>query len=256
MQKQVTLGVLAVLILLGSLFYQWGYMLGPDPFDLIAYNRGHVPTDSEEYVLLLKAQSKAWGLGNTLKAYYSVDRDYGWYVDQANTGLHSNSNCGPSTLAMAIKWYKEDSEFDASWARLYRNPLGGPWYDEDIQATLQRFDIPYKRYAISDSKQLVDLIKQDQILIVINQMGSIPTGQQGTRTNRFYTFTGGHILLIKGFAQVDATLYFQVYDPNNWGMTYEDGQPMGKDRYYEASALLRSVQGWHPYVFAIEGPSD
>jgi hypothetical protein len=72
------------------------------------YTQLHIDTGSQDYYVLLEANTKLWGLGTTLKEYVTNDRPYDWYIDQGFTGSHSGNNCGPSTVAMAAKWYNED----------------------------------------------------------------------------------------------------------------------------------------------------
>lgn len=251
--KRLLIVILLAVAALG--IYRYGYLMGPDPFSTAVYNLRHTPTDNEAYIEQLKLEAAPWGLGQRLVAYSSVDRPYPWYVDQGTTGIQSGDNCGPSVLAMAVKWYNPQSELSADWARLYYRPLGGWWYTDDIEAGLKRFEIPYQRVAIDGAQTLVDIIKADRIAIICNDMGSIPMGSSTGRANRFYDYDSGHFLIVKGFAQVDATLYFQVYDSNNWSKQYSDGTPMGLNRYYTADALIASIVSWHPYVYAIGRPT-
>jgi hypothetical protein len=84
-----------------------------------------------------------WGLGGFLESKCSNNREYEWYVDQANTGLYSAVNCGPTATTMAAKW--SDQAFlktpeDARAA--YRNN-GGWWYTTDIDNYLNDNSIPH-----------------------------------------------------------------------------------------------------------------
>ncbi len=45
------------------------------------------------------------------------NREYDWFIDQGNTGEHSNSNCGPASVVMAMKWRDEDFEGTVEEAR-------------------------------------------------------------------------------------------------------------------------------------------
>ena len=40
----------------------------------------------------------------------------------------------------------------------------------------------------------------------------------------------------------------RTYD---WDMTYSGGEPMGKDRYYDAESLMHSIELWYPYAVVI-----
>jgi hypothetical protein len=205
---------------------------------------------------LLEANIKNWKLGNELIFYAGSNRSYDWYLDQAHTGEHSISNCGPTSVAMAAKWADEAFDGTAEEARDDFRPEGGWWYGEDIEGSLKKFKIDYDTVMIEDAYTLKSIIDSGKIAIINNSMGYI-TRETDTEahTNRFYDFDSGHYLILKGYAQVDQTTYFEFYDPNNWDMTYVDGTPMGKDRYYESSVLMDSINNWYPYAIVIN-PSN
>lgn len=201
---------------------------------------------------LIEANLKKWKLGNTLIFYAGSNRTYDWYLDQAHTGDHSISNCGPTSVVMAAKWADESFEGTAEEARDAFRPEGGWWYGEDIEGSLKRYDIDYDTVMIEDAYTLKSIIDSGKIAIINNSMGYITRETDSeARINRFYDFDSGHYLILKGYAQVDQKTYFEFYDPNNWDMTYVDGTPMGKDRYYESSVLMDSIDNWYPYAIVI-----
>ncbi|MCA0386472.1 MAG: hypothetical protein LCH34_12830 [Firmicutes bacterium] len=207
----------------------------------------------EEWV---KSNVVSWGLGKNFIDYVGNNRDYEWYVDQALTGDHAGANCGPSSVEMAGRW--ADATFDqtAENARSKFRPLGGWWYSDDITGSLEAFDIDYEVVDIKDAYTLRNIIDSGRIAIVNNTMNGIPlVSDDASRVNRFYSFDSGHYFIVKGYVLVDNLTYFEVYDPNNWEMTYDDGQEKGKDRYYESAVLLNSILGWYPYAVIIN-PSE
>ena len=121
---------------------------------------------------------------------------------------------------------------------------------------MKKFNVDYDTVMIEDAYTLKSIIDSGKIAIINNSMGYI-TRETDTEahTNRFYDFDSGHYLILKGYAQVDQTTYFEFYDPNNWDMTYVNGTPMGKDRYYESSVLMDSIENWYPYAIVIN-PSN
>lgn len=202
---------------------------------------------------LLEANLKSWQLGDRLFLYEGSNRDYDWYLDQAHTGEHAISNCGPTAVAMAAKWADETFEGTPEEAREAFRPKGGWWYNEDIIGSLELFDVDFETLTIEDIYSLREIIDSGYIAIINNSMGYIVReADADAHTNRFYDFDSGHYLIVKGYAIVDHNTYFEVYDPNNWDMTYDDGEPMGKDRYYEASILIDSIKNWYPYVIVIK----
>lgn len=209
-------------------------------------------TVSSTYRATLEANVKAWGLGNKLIDYVSNDRAYDWYIDQAHTGTHSGANCGPSSVAMAAKWVDEDFDKTAEDARKKFRPLGGWWYGDDIEGCLDYFDVDYSVIFVENAYTLMSIFDSGKIAIVNNSMGYIPlVSDSSSRVNRFYSFDSGHYFIVKGYLKVDNKTYFEVYDPNNWDMFYEDGTEMGKNRYYEADVLLSSMTNWYPYAVMI-----
>ena len=203
--------------------------------------------------LLLEAHLKTWKLGNTLILYAGSNRTYDWYLDQAHTGDHSMSNCGPTSVAMAAKWADASFEGTAEDARDAFRPDGGWWYNADIEGSLTLYNVDYDAVMIEDINTLRSIIDSGYIAIINNSMGYIARETDAeAHVNRFYDFDSGHYLILKGYALVDDRTYFEVYDPNNWDMTYEDGTPMGKDRYYEASVFMDSINNWYPYAIVIK----
>lgn len=224
------------------------------PSDTVAVTEASTTTEAEmpSYRDTLEANLKTWGLGNKLIDYVSNDRAYDWYIDQAHTGTHAGANCGPSSVTMAAKWVDEEFSKSAEDARKKFSPLGGWWYGDDIEGCLDYFDVDYTTVYIEDAYTLMSIIDSGKIAIVNNSMGYIPLVSDNTsRVNRFYTFDSGHYFIVKGYLKVDNQTYFEVYDPNNWDMLYEDGTEMGKNRYYESTVLLSSIQNWYPYAVMI-----
>ncbi len=213
----------------------------------------HVDTSTPSYLKLLKEQSLAWGLGSKIEAYVTNDRPYSWYIDQGDTGTHSSNNCGPSTVTMAARWFDKATSASAQKARLNNRPLGGWWYSGDIDDSLTRFNVGYSKTTLKDTTTMTSLLKAGHIIIVNNSMDGIPLNEDATkRTNRFYSFDSGHYFIVKGFVQVDQKIYFEVYDPNSWNMRYSDGYLMGQNRYYEGTALVRSILDWYPTLVVID----
>ena len=62
----------------------------------------------------------------------------------------------------------------------------------------------------------------------------VPNSDPSNRYNRFYSYTSGHILVVKGIS--DDNNWVIVYDPNVWNGNgvywYWDSTPKGKNRYY------------------------
>ena len=230
--------------------------LTPETTIAIITSSDATTVDPQELELeAIDAVSQDWGLGDNISVYVNNGREYDWYVDQATTGLHAGNNCGPSSIEMAAKWYDEDTKATAEKARKKFRSSGGWWYSDDINNALDLYDIPYKIIALESDFDLRNILDQGSIAIINNSMGYIPfNGNANERINRFYTFDSGHYLIVKGYVVADGKLYFEVYDPNNWNESYDDGEPKGKDRFYESSVLMSSILNWYPFAVVISEP--
>lgn len=211
-----------------------------------------VETTTESYIDTIKSSLSEWGLGQTFISYVGNNRDYEWYFDQALTGLHSDVNCGPSSVAMAALWANKDTSATAEAARKAFRPSGGWWYSDDINNALDLFAVDYEVTGLDTLYDLRAIIDSGSIAIVNNSMSYIPQNDnENEHVNRFYSFDSGHYFIVKGYLLVDDKTYFEVYDPNNWGDVYADETPKGKDRYFEATALMDSIENWYPYAVVI-----
>ena len=203
---------------------------------------------------LISENIEEWFAGEELHNYVANDRDYDWFIDQGDTGQYSNSNCGPSSTVMAMKWLDEDYKETAEEAREEHLLSGGWWYTSTITQYFDNREVDYSFMKLDqDGKGIEDLknvIDEEQIAILCVSMDYITRETDSNlRINRFYDYDDGHFLIMKGYVEIDDKLYFEVYDPNNWGMTYEDGSPKGLDRYYLADELFDAAYNW--YEFAI-----
>jgi hypothetical protein len=208
--------------------------------------------DPSDHQRNLYANSQVWGLGKTITTYKSNDRDYLWYFDQANSGIHSGNNCGPSSIQMVGTWVDKDFKLSAEDIRKDFRPLGGWWYGEDINGALDKYNIVYQMKTIEDKYDLMFIIDAGNIAIINNNMDVITrNADENQRTNRFYDYVTGHYFVVKGYVIIDNKTYFEVYDPNNWGATYTDGTPKGQNRYYEADTLLASILQWYNQAVVI-----
>lgn len=190
-------------------------------------------------------QLSIWGLGTTQIASISNNRDYEWYLDQEFTGTYAGENCGPTAVTMAAKWWKQDISLTPEKARSKHQSGGGWWYTDDIEDTLKEYKVPFKtEYDFTVNQMKAHLLK-GKILIICANMSYIPQNDNlNERTGRFYEYADGHFFVIKGYTVTEKGTFFQVYDPNNWSLTYDDGSPMGKDRFYHEETLLESIKNW------------
>lgn len=208
-----------------------------------------------DWQYLSQAQYLApWGLGGTQESYEHVDRAYEWYIDQADTGVASDSNCGPSSVTMALRWRNEAFAKTAAEAREWSSSWRGVgwWYTSDIinYLTLQGVDGRISQFTGAD--QLAGLIAEGNLLILcIDTTYLAQNFVEASRTGRFYGFGGGHFLVVKGARTVSGVQYLEVYDPNTWHQAYGDGTPKGRNRHYRAGDLNAAITNWWPYLIVV-----
>lgn len=180
------------------------------------------------------------------------DRNYNWYIDQGNTGWASNSNCGPSSSVMVEKWFNRNTIATAAGARDRYPMQGGWWSTNTVSQYLNDQRIPNRTIVYNGEDTLTDILDNGNIAIVCVNTGFISfNNNNNSNIGRFYNYQGGHFLVVKGYTHINNRLYFEVYDPNNWGEMYFNGQPKGKDRLYAANELSQSIFRWCGNIIVI-----
>jgi len=202
----------------------------------------------------------SWGLGGFQKASLSNNRDYEWYIDQANTGEHSDNNCGPTVTTIASLWSNADFSNTPEDAREAYRPDGGWWYTDDIDAYLTDNNIPHYYITLSSSTYgtqeiIIDELEGGNIVILCLDMYYVTrTTNAEWRVDKFYHTNGkdwGHFIIAKGFKNVDGQIFYEIYDPNSWNQKYSDGTLKGKDRYYRPEDIYKATSIWWNYAIVI-----
>lgn len=189
-----------------------------------------------------------------LKAEVAHNRDYEWYMDQGHTGKYSDGNCGPTSMAMILKWLDPNSTATGESLR-DEIPNDGDWWTTNIfDSYFESNNMNIEDALYKSPETITDLLNNGDIVLVCIKMGEISPNRNPNSSNigRFYGFDGGHFLLIKGYRIVDGKLYYEVYDPNNWDMKYDNGEPMGKDRLYLATEMDKAITTWWSGIYGIK----
>ncbi|MCI5674939.1 MAG: C39 family peptidase [Ezakiella sp.] len=192
---------------------------------------------------------------DTKQAEVSNNRDYDWYMDQAETGEYSDGNCGPTSMAMALKWRDPNSTATGESCRNEVLNDGKWWTTNIVESYLDSNNIAYNTQFYKNAETITNEIDDGNIVFVCITMEEIKENKEpdSSKIGRFYEFGGGHFLLIKGYKIIDGELYYEVYDPNSWGSVYsETGEPMGKDRLYKASEMEKAIKNWWMTVYGIK----
>lgn len=199
----------------------------------------------------------AWGFGTNQGSYQHLDKPFEWYIDQADTGAGSSNNCGPSSVTMALKWndeaFSKTAEDARNWSYSWRG--NGWWYTNDIIDYLNLHSVANVTSAFTGTSQLEGLIAEGKLLILcIDTKYLNRNTNQVNRVGRFYSYAGGHFLVVKGQRTVSGTSFLEVYDPNNWHVVYSDGTPKGRNRHLKASELASAINNWWPYLITVQSP--
>ena len=67
-----------------------------------------------------------------------------------------------------------------------------------------------------------------------------------------YYFGETHYVIIKGFAQIDDSLYFTTFDPFSLHEKYEDGSFKGKNRYYNSNDIINTIKNTNTDIYIIK----
>jgi hypothetical protein len=222
----------------------------------------HIVSDGNEEDIAEKlinlpplTDERRWGLGTMINKGRSNDVEYEWYIDQMNTGIHSNLNCGPASVTMAIKWYDESFSGTTDDARNTYRSGGGWWYTSDIINYLNNNSVGNFTLRLSDINSIVTEIDKGNILILCLDMYYITKSMNDAwRVDKFYYTSNpdwGHFIVVKGYKQLDGNMLLETYDSYSFGSCYSDNTLKGKNRYYRIEDIDRSTNIWWDYAIVI-----
>ena len=184
---------------------------------------------------------------------FSIERDFDWYINQLGTGADEYINCGPASVVMAALWFfNGDFWVSVEEARDSVPEIQGQhWFYHDIAGFLQDHDVDFTFAYPVNLEYMISWLDEGRIIIVNIRAGDISRGNRESGIGRFYSFPGGHFVILKGFYIIDDVEYFEVYDPFTMHDFYDDSYPMGKNRLYNAEEVARSVDSWGDSVVII-----
>ena len=200
-------------------------------------------TTVKEIILPTLNDVRKKGLGRTLEEEKSNNVEYDWYFDQMITGVYSATNCGPSVAAMAVKWVYPDFSDTPEDAREFLQPTGGAMPLYLLLGYLSKNKVPHKSvYGVSDIQILKEIINDGNIAILGIRTYYISFQENNKwHKGRFYSSLPneeyGHFIIVKGYKVVDGVLYYEIYDPFSSQRSYNNGQLMGVDRYFQWNEL-------------------
>lgn len=221
--------------------------------DSFAINEWYVGSTNNNYTI-------SFGLGGFQKIALSNNKDYGWYINQANTGKYAENNCGPTATCMVAKWSDPNFSLSPVQARKLYKPNGAWWSTSNIVSFLTDFNIPHRTIVLSEKEiitqeKLTKQIDDNKIIILCLDMYFIRKEfNKSMHVDKFYntnTSGWGHFIVVKGYKKVDGLVFFEVYDPNGYNNAYIDGTRKGKDRYYRSEDIFDATSMWWNYAIII-----
>jgi PKD repeat protein len=175
------------------------------------------------------------------------ETDFDWYRTQFGTG--TTSNCGPASAAMAIAW-STGVYFPVSSVRQAVGWQGeGGTSFEELLAVIKAQGIPAGIAPIRGAGSVRDVIDAGGIAVALFRTDGVRTAAGNPAQDlfgKYYDDSVGHYVVIKGYS-LDGE-YFVIYDPlpSDWSANsfrYGDEMSMmGRNRYYRAAELIRSLR--------------
>lgn len=213
------------------------------------------------------AELEAWGLGKFESKHVGLDRTYEWYVQQ--TDINDDvSDRGVSCAMMAGKWVDENFNVTAEALQtfgeqtkeeMHANYEG--WTYNVLKAALEYAEVPseIEKIPLSRYKKKEAILGElnDGNIVVLIIKPNMLTYTEDTAIHAGIYYLGfKSFIVIKGYRVVDKKTYFEVYDPASNEVTYQNGQPFGKDRYYLADEVMTSAEEYMSNYMVIEVPKE
>jgi len=188
----------------------------------------------------------------TAHADYAMN-NFNWYRTQFNTG--TSSNCGPASVSMAIGWgtgtYVPVSAVRQSvgW-----QGEGGTSFEELLRV-IRNQGIAASIQPLRSVQNIKDVIDSGGIAIALFHTEGVKSTKLNPANDlfgKYYNDSVGHYIIIKGYSLNGE--YLVVHDPipSDWvanSFRYGDEISMiGRNRYYLATELLRSLRRWDMIV--------
>ncbi len=163
------------------------------------------------------------------------EQTFDWYKTQVYEG--ARGECGPTSTAMAIGWAKG---IDVHPRVLREEIIGRPVEDGstnygDLTKALKVYEVNVHTEPVYDTDDMVEIIRDDHIMILALGMKKISMVTGDWRTNnvgKHHNYDGGHFVIIKGVEPENNPQYFVVYDPLTSPGYYFEGRPAGKNRWF------------------------
>ena len=202
----------------------------------------------------------SWGMGTKVTEAVSNDRGYEWYRDQMDTGRNAYRNCGPTVIEMAARWQNENSTITTEEIVDRYIPdekvFDGASFG-DLAEWMEELGVDMEWLPNFTKESVVEEIDKGNILIIGVNLNILACSESETaRCGEYFYYKKetediNHFIIVKGYRVVDGVSYFETYDPGSYGSKYEDGEPIGKNRYYEQEDFIKSAHKFYHHSIVI-----
>lgn len=178
----------------------------------------------------------------------NLTASFDWYRYQgaSDSGACKSDNCGPTSVAMAIQFGRNNlwrTIEDVRWV-ISKGVCG--WTSvNDLRNALNYFEWPVNHTTITGMDEIRKAVNERGHIVIVPVIMSYITmvnnydDNPANHYHRYNDYNSGHFVVVKGISS-DGN-WVIVHDPNVWGgpgntkYWYSNGQPKGKDRYYSYS---------------------
>lgn len=192
----------------------------------------------------------------------AVERPYDWYRYQGewDSGAMASSNCGPTSVAMAIQFARDNLWVPISDIRAYIG--GSSWtYASSLRSALTHWGVGHR--ALTSMSGVDAALARGSIVLAHVWMYHLSPGADymvamsspSANTDRYYTYDQSHWLVLKG-TSADGR-WIITYDPNVWDgrgvYWYRDNAAKGRDRLYRYSEMAAAIAAYNYELIEVYG---
>ena len=213
-----------------------------------------VPDESVYKKMITDEICKNYMLGEKILFSKQNDISMDWYRGIDNLEDEYYSNGAHHTILMMLDWlYSNNQTF--KHRPIYMFGENDMLTDESIKDAISVYS-EYSVYTPENVTQelLTHNLNKGYILILKLNPEDIAHQTNLKSHKGIYYYGPNHYIIIKGFAQIDNSLYFTSYDPFSLYSQFEDGSYKGKDRFYEASDIIETINNTGTDVYVIKEP--
>ncbi len=213
-----------------------------------------VPDKSVRKNIIIDEICKNYMLGEKVLFSKQNDIDINWYRGNDNLEDEYYSNGAHHTILMILDWlYSNSQAFKHRPIYMFgENDILTDESVKDAISVYSEYSI-YKPENVTEELIAHNLNKGYVLILKINPEDI--THETNMKSHKgIYYYGKEHYIIIKGFAQIDNSLYFTIYDPFSLYEQYEDGTYKGKNRFFKAKDIIETIKNTGTNVYVIKEP--